>query len=82
MHATYLFVLAPRDAELDVHTGVVLHAMATIDKQRTTVLCMLDETTRFCEELLQVASEGKIRAFLPAHGASGHPLTGQALPIR
>jgi hypothetical protein len=53
MHATYLFVLAPRDPELDAHTGVVLHAMVTIDKQRAFVRCMLDETTRVCEEFLQ-----------------------------
>jgi hypothetical protein len=48
--ATYLFVLAPRDAELNPHTGVVLHAMVTIDKQRAIVWCMLDETTFVCEE--------------------------------
>jgi hypothetical protein len=35
--ATYLFVLAPRDAELNAHTGVVLHVMVTIDKQRAIV---------------------------------------------
>jgi hypothetical protein len=32
--ATYLFVLASRDAELNAHTDMVLHAMVTIDKQR------------------------------------------------
>jgi hypothetical protein len=43
---------------------------------------MLDETTRVCEEVLQVASWGKIRAFLAAYTASDHPLVGRALPIR
>jgi hypothetical protein len=35
--ATYLFVLASRDAELDAHTVVVLHAMVTIVMQRAIV---------------------------------------------
>jgi hypothetical protein len=35
--ATYMFVLAPRDAELDAHTSVVLYVMVTIDKQRAIV---------------------------------------------
>jgi hypothetical protein len=35
--ATYLFVLASRDVELDAHTGVVPHRIVTIDKQRAVV---------------------------------------------
>jgi hypothetical protein len=32
-HATYLFVVAPRDIELDAHTGLALHVTVTINWQ-------------------------------------------------
>ena len=37
MHATYMFVLAPRVAELDAHTSVMLQAMVTINRQKAIV---------------------------------------------
>jgi hypothetical protein len=80
-HAAYLFVLAPRDTELDAHTGVVLHAMATItDKERPCDACRT-RPHKFAKMLYSGIS-GESRALLVAHGASDHGLMGQAVPIR